>query len=326
MSTSTRAPALNAGARLALLITAVAVALVASSCGNEESVATPVPAAESSTGTSDTTEHHPDEDHPDEDHPTEHHPDALDTDGTEPADDSHDGDEHEHGDVVEFIGSEPPTIAVAVVADTVGGVNIAVTTANFTVAPRSASSHHVEGEGHFHLWVDGVKTTRFYTDWLHVPGVVEGAVELTVELSANDHRTYAIDGEPIAATVTFDVPAHEHAGHDHDVPDAQEVVGEPPVLSIEVLADPKSGYNAFVSHDGLEISAEQAGGHHVDGVGHLHIYVNEQKLGRLYGRAMHIPALPSGDVEITVRAFTNDHRPYTVDGNAVEATTHLTAS
>jgi hypothetical protein len=213
-----------------------------------------------------------------------------------------------------------------VISDPAGGVNIGVTTSNFTIAARNASTAHVEGEGHFHLWVDGIKTTRFYTDWLHVSGVVEGTVELMVELSANDHRPYALDGEPIAHAVTFEVPAHEHSGHDHDVPESQEVEGTVPDLSIDVVEDPKSGFNAFVTVEGLELSAEQAGDHHVDGVGHLHVYVNGQKLGRLYGEAMHIPALPSGSVEISVQAFTNDHRPYTVDGQPVQASTRLTVS
>ena len=64
----------------------------------------------------------------------------------------------------------------------------------------------------------------------------------------------------------------------------------------------------------------------VDGEGHLHIYANGQKLGRLYGTATHIPALPEGDVEITVGAFSNDHSPYVIDGEPVEASTTITVA
>ena len=88
----------------------------------------------------------------------------------------------------------------------------------------------------------------------------------------------------------------------------------------------RSGYNAFITVDGLVLSAENVNGDHVAGEGHLHIYVNGQKLGRLYGTATHIPVLPDGEVEITVGAFANDHRQYVLGGDAIEATTSITVA
>ncbi len=41
---------------------------------------------------------------------------------------------------------------------------------------------------------------------------------------------------------------------------------------------------------------------------------------------MHLPALPDGDVEITVGAFTNDQRPDVVDGEPVVASTTITVA
>ncbi|MEZ5166616.1 MAG: hypothetical protein R2695_09005 [Acidimicrobiales bacterium] len=141
-----------------------------------------------------------------------------------------------------------------------------------------------------------------------------------MELSANDHRTYAVDGEPIAATVDFAVPAHEHDEHDHMTVEPFELGADATMsLALEVVPDPKSGWNAFVTVDGVLLSPEHASSAHVDGEGHMHIYVNGQKLGRLYGTATHIATLPEGTVEITVSANTNDHRPYEIDGAPVEA-------
>ena len=65
------------------------------------------------------------------------------------------------------------------------------------------------------------------------------------------------------------------------------------------------------------LSPENVNGDHVAGEGHLHIYANGQKLGRLYGTATHIAALPDGDVEISVVAYTNDHMPYELDGQPI---------
>ena len=137
-------------------------------------------------------------------------------------------------------------------------------------------------------------------------------------------KTYTVDGRPISATTVFDVPAHDHAGHHHGEPEPMEFVGAAPAIGLRVEADPKSGYNVFVTLDGMELSAENASGDHVDGQGHLHLYANGQKVGRLYGSATHLPVLPAGDVELRVAAYSNDHRPYVVDGVAVAASTMVT--
>ena len=235
----------------------------------------------------------------------------------------HDRDEM-HSDAVEFVGDAVPTINIEVIADPAGGINIAVNTTNYTVAARSASTEHVEGEGHFHLYIDGEKVLRFYNEWIYFAGVTEGVTEIMVELSANDHRRYAYNGEPIHAMATFSMPEHTHDAHSHGEPTEVEFAGPAPTLSLQVLPDPKSGYNAFIEVDGMVLTGAHASQDPVDGEGHLHIYVNGQKLGRLYGGATHIGALPQGDLEITVAAYSNDHAPYVVNGEAVEAQTTIT--
>ena len=47
--------------------------------------------------------------------------------------------------------------------------------------------------------------------------------------------------------------------------------------------------------------------------------VNGEKIGRLYGRWMHIGALPEGEVEVKVSLNSNSHGVIAVDGNPVEA-------
>ncbi|MGB0502341.1 MAG: hypothetical protein ACPGNP_14260, partial [Acidimicrobiales bacterium] len=253
---------------------------------------------------------HDHDDH--EDHEGHDHDDHEDHEG-------HDHDDHDHGSPVDFEGAEIPTLGVRVESDPAGGINITVDTTNFLVAPEAASTTHVEGEGHFHLYVDGTKVQRFYNEAIYFAGVTEGEVTVMVELSANDHRTYAVDGEPIVATATVDVPPHDHGAHSHG--DAGQVAweGAAPQMTIEVVEDPKSGYNALIAVDGLTLSAENVNGDHVDDEGHLHLYVNGQKVGRLYGDATHIPVLPVGEVEITIGAFTNDHSAYVIDGEPIEA-------
>ena len=253
----------------------------------------------------------------------EHDHDDHEGHGDDHAGGDHEPHDHDHGSPVDFEGADIPTLGVSVEPDPAGGINITVDTTNFVVAPEAASTTHVEGEGHFHLYVDGTKVQRFYNEAIYFAGVTEGEVTVMVELSANDHRTYAVDGEPIVAMVTVDVPPHNHGAHSHG--DAGQVAwaGDAPQMAIEVVKDPKSGYNALITVDGMTLSAENINGDHVDGEGHLCLYVNGQKVGRLYGDATHIPVLLVGEVEITVGAFANDHSAYVIDGEPIEASTSI---
>ena len=264
-----------------------------------------------------------DEEHDHDDHDDHEGHDHDDHEDHEDHEDHDDHDDHDHGSPVDFEGADIPTLGVRVEPDPAGGINITVDTTNFVVAPEAASTTHVEGEGHFHLYVDGTKVQRFYNEAIYFAGVTEGEVTVMVELSANDHRTYAVDGEPIVAMVTVDVPPHDHGAHSHGDAGLVAWAGDAPQMAIEVVKDPKSGYNALITVDGMTLSAANVNGDNVDGEGHLHLYVNGQKVGRLYGDATHIPVLPVGEVEITVGAFANDHSAYVIDGEPIEASTSV---
>jgi len=305
-----------------LLAALSVLALLAAACGEDDELATvgaDTPTDDSSDGdmSDGDMDAMSDGDHDADDH-------AHDSEMGDMADMA-DGGHMDHG-VVEVAAEGAPEVDIEVFSDAAGGVNIHVLTENYEIAPQSASTEHVEGEGHFHLYVDGEKVLRFYNEWIYFAGVTEGDVDLMVELSANDHRAYAIDGQKIVAEETFAVPAHEHGEDHHGEETGVEFFGEAPTLGVEVVDDPKSGWNAWLTLDGMTLSPENASGEHVDGEGHLHIYANGQKLGRLYGPATHIGALPEGEVEISVVAYTNDHQPYLVDGQPVSAATTVTVA
>ena len=97
-----------------------------------------------------------------------------------------------------------PTVDIKVTPDKMGGFNLQTTTDNFTWAPQHASGDTVPGEGHAHVYVDGEKVTRVYSEWHFIgPMVMEpGEHEVTVTLNGNDHNQYSADGEPVEATVT----------------------------------------------------------------------------------------------------------------------------
>ncbi|MCX7558115.1 hypothetical protein OS190_00950 [Sulfitobacter sp. F26204] len=125
-------------------------------------------------------------------------------------------------------------------------------------------------------------------------------------------------------------PSHHVAGMDHgahgvmhDTP--RDISADnPPEVSIAVAPDPMAGHNLHVITRNFAFAPQNAGGAHVPGEGHAHLYVNGEKLGRLYGEWYHIDALPKGKVEIKVTLNANDHSPLAVAGTLISASEILT--
>lgn len=130
--------------------------------------------------------------------------------------------------------------------------------------------------------------------------------------------------------VTFD--GHDHgapadhggghtelAAHDHSRSVSLPAGPDAPSVAIRLHKDPMAGWNLQVVPQNFRFAPENASAADADGEGHAHVYVNGEKLARLYAGWMHIPALPGG-AEVTVSLNTNSHSQLMVDGKPVEAT------
>ncbi len=107
---------------------------------------------------------------------------------------------HDPSRVINLDAATAPTIDLRVVALGDGSYNLQLQTSNFTFTPQNIDKAPVLGEGHAHLYVDGVKIARLYGEWHHVPTLPPDAEALTVSLYANNHQGFAVDGELISAT------------------------------------------------------------------------------------------------------------------------------
>lgn len=219
-------------------------------------------------------------------------------------------------------GTPVPTISISVEPDPVSGANLYVETTNYIISPEHASTEAVPGEGHFHVYVDGEKTARFYNEAMHL-ALDEGEHTVMVELSANDHSPYAVDGVAIMATETITI---EPAGGDHGHPDPAEAVDPVPTISLSATPDPKSGWNLFADITAFEFAPEKAGHENVDGQGHIHLYVDGEKKGRLYGPWWHLGGLSAGTHEVTVELTANNHAPLLHNGSPISSTVTIEVS
>ncbi len=312
-TTSSTAPLYSAGVArlLALLLT---ITLVAAACGSDDGDDTT--AGTSADGAADTPS--------DTSSSDEAEMDEMDEMAMDDDEHGHDHD-HDHSDVIEVPeGMTIPSIDIRLEPDPKAGVNLFVDVADFEIAPLAASTEAVDGQGHLHLYVDGERIGRFYNTAMHLD-LEPGDHEVTVEISANNHSPYAVDGEPIVATDTITVPEIE-GGHSHGDGETFEATGDAPTLAVEVFEDPKSGWNLQLLTTDFTFAPEAASTEAVEGEGHAHLYIDGVKQGRIYGEWWHLGDLPEGDHEITVELSANDHRPYGVDGEPITATVTVTGT
>jgi hypothetical protein len=113
----------------------------------------------------------------------------------------------------------------------------------------------------------------------------------------------------------------ENGSHGHNLPHghsaAHEMVAVPegqPVPTVDLIVhdDPKSGWNLQVVIENLNITPESAGLAHVDGEGHAHLYINGDKITRLYGEWFYLSKdwLQKGSHEIKITLSSNDHKDF----------------
>lgn len=90
-----------------------------------------------------------------------------------------------------------------------------------------------------------------------------------------------------------------------------------PSIDMEILDDIKSGWNIKLDIKNMEIVPEKASSDHIDQEGHIHLYIDDIKITRIYSNWHHIPALETGIHDIEVVLSANNHSEYTNDGNLI---------
>jgi hypothetical protein len=224
-------------------------------------------------------------------------------------------------------GQTTPAISIDVQPDIQSGHNLFIEVDDFTINPAAASTDPVAGEGHLHLYIDGERVMRFYNTALHLADLTPGEHIIEVEVSHNDHSAYQTDDVPIRASQT--VTVEEGTANSHHANDPAEFAGsDVPSASITVVKDPKLGWNMSAAIENFTITPDNASADAVDGEGHLHLYIDGERVTRLYGTDWHIDELTEGSHEIGVEFSHNDHRAYAVDGTPIRgtATVEVTAN
>ncbi len=104
------------------------------------------------------------------------------------------------------------------------------------------------------------------------------------------------------------------------VPDTAMV----PEVNMQVTEDKLSGWNIQLQTENFAFTPQKFGEPHQLGEGHAHLYLDGEKLARIYGPWYHIGELMPGTHELVVTLNANNHDTYYYRGNAIADTTTIT--
>ena len=87
-----------------------------------------------------------------------------------------------------------------------GGVALRLEVADFRFHRGSEDATHLAGQGHAHLYLNGLKLARLYAPEFHIGALPVGRYDVTVVLNSNDHRAYVDeDGKAVGAAMELKI-------------------------------------------------------------------------------------------------------------------------
>lgn len=224
---------------------------------------------------------------------------------------------HDHGPMESEV---PVSVKLMTEVEDGGGVNVHIMTEGWRWAPEDVNLEHKPGEGHAHIYVDGVKVSRVYSPYHHLKGLEAGERHVRVTLNANTHNDLTVDGEAVEAMAMVTIPESSH----HDMTQSahhQELIDAPSAMSLEIIAHPDamSGYNLHVMPLGFTFAPRSVNGDHVPGEGYGIVSIDGEDYTRLYTEWLSLPALDAGMHTVEVKLVSNDHMSYSWRGEPVQA-------
>lgn len=97
----------------------------------------------------------------------------------------------------------------------------------------------------------------------------------------------------------------------------------PPTIEMEATNISGNNVDIYLTTTNFTFAPEHADQEHVSGEGHVHIYVDDIKIGRAYGEWFHIPNLAPGTHTIRARLSTNNHKTYSDINGPIETSINV---
>lgn len=117
----------------------------------------------------------------------------------------HSDDHHHHETVMISEGQPVPSVDLVVHEDSLRGWNLEIKLNNFELTPEMVNQENQPNQGHAHLYINGEKITRIYSNWYYLPTLPSGTNEIKVSLNTNSHEMLMYQGQLIEAVEVIEV-------------------------------------------------------------------------------------------------------------------------
>ncbi|MGD1806063.1 hypothetical protein ACP6PL_11570 [Dapis sp. BLCC M126] len=125
------------------------------------------------------------------------------------ADQSHSHMNHSHKKIEIPPGKPVPGVDLFVYKDSMKGWNLELKLTNFKLVPETVNQSSNPYEGHAHLYINGKKITRIYSNWYYLGNLEPGKNEITVSLNTNKHEDLVSNSKMIMDTEIIEVVAQK---------------------------------------------------------------------------------------------------------------------
>jgi hypothetical protein len=127
-------------------------------------------------------------------------------------------------------------------------------------------------------------------------------------LGINQPLVHSSEGQP-----------HHSGGHSHG--QIEIAPGEPvPQVNLIIHPDPKMGWNLEMQVENFQFTPHHLYQENKPGEGHVHLFINGEKVTRIYGSWYYLKELPPGNHEIKVVLSSNNHEDFIFQGQMIQDT------
>lgn len=118
-------------------------------------------------------------------------------------------DMHHHKTVMIEQGQPVPNVDLVVYEDALKGWNLEIKLDNFQLTPEDVNGNNQLNQGHAHLFINGQKITRIYSNWYYLETLPVGSNKVKISLNTNSHESLMYQGTMIEDVEIIEVKANE---------------------------------------------------------------------------------------------------------------------
>ena len=222
--------------------------------------------------------------------------------------------DHEHSKYVEWEGDKLPSLSLSVKPHDSYGWLVIYNTSNFKFNAKNASSQHIQGEGHGHLYVNDVKIARLYGEPYYLKDLNMGANSIRITLNTNNHLSYVYNGSPIEKKAEVVVRGNLQNISKFNLTEKKWSKEILPKVKIEVVKDKMKGWNLHIKSKNYALNEFDS---ESKSRGCFLLSINNENITKIFGNNYHIGMLPKEHNIVKVLLMADDSSFYTYEDSAI---------